>query len=104
MSKELTQARAIEYIVNYQYKRNLNTKSSIKVLEIEPAKTGSTLDQNTVLGWLGKKTNDPIDIDTVIADCEQNSGNEKHPASNICLLYTSPSPRDDTLSRMPSSA
>ena len=25
-------------------------------------------------------------------------------ASNICLLYTSPSPRDATLSRMPSSA
>ena len=24
--------------------------------------------------------------------------------SNICLLYTSPSPRDATLSRMPSSA
>ena len=83
LSKELTQARAIEYIINYQYKRNLNTKSSIKVLEIEPAKTGSTLDQNTVLGWLGKKTNDPIEIDTVTADCEQNSGNEKHPASNI---------------------
>ena len=29
---------------------------------------------------------------------------EKSPASNACLLYTSPSPRDATLSRMPSSA
>ena len=27
-----------------------------------------------------------------------------HAAANICLLYTSPSPRDATLSRMPSSA
>ena len=27
-----------------------------------------------------------------------------YPASNACLLYTSPSPRDATLSRMPSSA
>ena len=26
------------------------------------------------------------------------------PTFNICLLYTSPSPRDDELSRMPSSA
>ena len=26
------------------------------------------------------------------------------PSSNDCLLYTSPSPRDATLSRMPSSA
>ena len=30
---------------------------------------------------------------------KRNSTNE-----NICLLYTSPSPRDATLSRMPSSA
>ena len=28
----------------------------------------------------------------------------KSPLANICLLYTSPSPRDATLSRMPSSA
>ena len=27
-----------------------------------------------------------------------------HRIANICLLYTSPSPRDATLSRMPSSA
>ena len=27
-----------------------------------------------------------------------------HPEANICLLYTSPSPRDGLLSRMPSSA
>ena len=27
-----------------------------------------------------------------------------HPRKRICLLYTSPSPRDATLSRMPSSA
>ena len=29
---------------------------------------------------------------------------EAHPWYRICLLYTSPSPRDATLSRMPSSA
>ena len=28
----------------------------------------------------------------------------KSPQSRICLLYTSPSPRDDVISRMPSSA
>ena len=27
-----------------------------------------------------------------------------YPTNNTCLLYTSPSPRDATLSRMPSSA
>ena len=29
---------------------------------------------------------------------------DKHDLNNVCLLYTSPSPRDATLSRMPSSA
>ena len=29
---------------------------------------------------------------------------ERMMISNVCLLYTSPSPRDATLSRMPSSA
>ena len=28
----------------------------------------------------------------------------RHPRANVCLLYTSPSPRDGLLSRMPSSA
>ena len=33
-----------------------------------------------------------------------NVGSNKDGDGNICLLYTSPSPRDATLSRMPSSA
>ena len=33
-----------------------------------------------------------------------HASSEPHKAAMICLLYTSPSPRDATLSRMPSSA
>ena len=33
-----------------------------------------------------------------------HTGNVKSPTYTICLLYTSPSPRDGLLSRMPSSA
>ena len=32
------------------------------------------------------------------------AGNYRHPLFKCCLLYTSPSPRDRTRSRMPSSA
>ena len=32
------------------------------------------------------------------------SGRQDHLRNLVCLLYTSPSPRDDELSRMPSSA
>ena len=39
------------------------------------------------------------------ADDHSNVEVSLHPSfTNICLLYTSPSPRDATLSRMPSSA
>ena len=37
-----------------------------------------------------------------IRECEVYC--EIHPCTMTCLLYTSPSPRDATLSRMPSSA
>ena len=45
----------------------------------------------------------PIDVDVVLADVNDRI----QPAAiepDTCLLYTSPSPRDSALSRMPSSA
>ena len=41
-----------------------------------------------------KKVNIELEVDTNVVDSSKNS----------CLLYTSPSPRDCRLSRMPSSA
>ena len=46
-----------------------------------------------------------LDIVKVFADYEINHNEFDETVSfSICLLYTSPSPRDATLSRMPSSA
>ena len=36
--------------------------------------------------------------------CQRSHGRMKNKDNNICLLYTSPSPRDGATSRMPSSA
>ena len=53
---------------------------------------------------------EPIDIETLISSSESNNNNELEDfvdeliESTDCLLYTSPSPRDGLLSRMPSSA
>ena len=44
-----------------------------------------------------------IDGDAVF-DATFDAAMARLAASNVCLLYTSPSPRDATLSRMPSSA
>ena len=46
-------------------------------------------------------TKDSVDMETADAILEEAG---KITASLICLLYTSPSPRDGLLSRMPSSA
>ena len=59
------------------------------------------------LGWDVKPGNN-LDLDAV---CFMLGGNKKLVSddyfvfyNNFCLLYTSPSPRDGLLSRMPSSA
>ncbi len=56
LKKDISQARAIEYIINYNLKRALNTKKSIRVLEIEPAKISDNkngLTSDEVSEWLG---------------------------------------------------
>ena len=56
----------------------------------------------------GKFTNSPIDdnqeIETVKEEKVENPKPKKNKKNINCLLYTSPSPRDGLLSRMPSSA
>ena len=57
LKTDISQARAIEYIINYNLKRALNTKKSIRVLEIEPAKISDDnkngLTSDKVSEWLG---------------------------------------------------
>ena len=55
----------------------------------------------TVAAKLGDK--DP-DMNPRLRTAIQAAKQANMPKDNICLLYTSPSPRDATLSRMPSSA
>lgn len=55
LTMEISQARAVEYILNYKYKRVIKTKSEINVLEIEPAKVSDNnkLKKSDVRRWLG---------------------------------------------------
>ena len=63
--------------------------------------------------WTSDTTNFPTDISDVLEAYVRNNTTATAPVdtalskidrSTYCLLYTSPSPRDATLSRMPSSA
>lgn len=53
LTTELSHARAIEYIINYKYKRQILSKSQINVLEIEPAKSDGQISTSDVLNWMG---------------------------------------------------
>ena len=50
------------------------------------------------LAWAMENPSEPIIVDAKEAECFQNQ------QDSVCLLYTSPSPRDKRQSRMPSSA
>ena len=50
------------------------------------------------------ETTEPIEVAEVVEDAEVVDVAEVVESSNVCLLYTSPSPRDLSTSRMPSSA
>ena len=52
---------------------------------------------------MGGKREKPEDIELKLRQVEVLQGQGK-PLADACLLYTSPSPRDRTRSRMPSSA
>ena len=49
-------------------------------------------------------TEEPLSLDKQIEDLQEKVLRALKTFSCSCLLYTSPSPRDATLSRMPSSA
>lgn len=60
LSSELSMARALEYVINYRYKRNVVSKSTINVLEIMPDKDCKDYDDlaGQVENWLGLVSGD----------------------------------------------
>ena len=76
----------------YQKFYNDNQKRTF-ILGINPGRFGA--------GVTGVPFTDPIRLNQLGIE---NSFPQKPELSSVCLLYTSPSPRDRTRSRMPSSA
>ena len=68
----------------------------MKTLSMQPSRRQFIQQLGLGAAWLGLATNAPL----VLA----NSTHTLPFRQNACLLYTSPSPRDEVLSRMPSSA
>ena len=57
LAKNISQARVIEYIINYKYKRQTPYKNTINVLDIEPASASASISESDVKKWLGLNGN-----------------------------------------------
>lgn len=55
LSTKISQARAIEYIINYRLKRNDLPTGKIRVLELQPARSQGEITDSHVLRWLDMK-------------------------------------------------
>lgn len=78
LSTELSMARAMEYVINYQYKRNVVSKDKIKVLEIMPDNNSHDYTDlsSEVYKWLGFEDEAPKATFTVC--CEQTNDRESY--------------------------
>ena len=63
---------------------------------VEMPELGESVTEGTVTQWL-KQVGDKVEVDEPLLEVSTDK-------VDTCLLYTSPSPRDRTRSRMPSSA
>ena len=78
LGTELSMARAMEYVINYQYKRNVVSKDKIKVLEIMPDNNSHDYTDlsSEVYKWLGFEDEAPKATFTVC--CEQTNDRESY--------------------------
>ena len=83
-------------VQNAGFKKQLSEIED-RILKLLSEAGGDILEDEELINTLSasKVTSDEINV--ALAAAEKTE-------ANICLLYTSPSPRDATLSRMPSSA
>ena len=88
---------------------NLPAGFSISIFAVVPDARHMAVARNKTTVWIGTRK-DKVwqatdrDMDDIADTVEQFAPTVKFDIPNGCLLYTSPSPRDGLLSRMPSSA
>ena len=85
LDTKLSQARAIEYIINYNYKRAENIKKELSVLEIEPTKISDNhkLSKSEVISWLKNDTSMEAHIKKDSLEVCCYDAKENHPGDLI---------------------
>ena len=84
LTKELSQARVIEYIINYKYKRNILAKNTLNVLEIMPDVNCNELSDDTLKKWLNVENSadaaiEEVKIASATANCWHGQDNGSTP-------------------------
>ena len=81
----------------------LSTPKAINLATLEPVASQS-FEDHLAQSLVQNSSPDPVAKSTANASAKNNKAQRLASVTNSCLLYTSPSPRDRTRSRMPSSA
>ena len=92
----------VEHLIEYKkYKSVIDDFSKLEEYRQEKVSRGNLFSELNVIGERAKVETELQDIDLYKLLVVFKNAIDKY---NVCLLYTSPSPRDGLLSRMPSSA
>ena len=90
-------------IENIKYRASNHTPKEI-LDYLESAKVNKKVIVFRVLRKIGKKVRFPLEAKVTVESYEIEEDADNNSDITVCLLYTSPSPRDVEESRMPSSA
>lgn len=77
LSTKISQARAIEYIINYRLKRNDLSTGKIRVLELQPARSQGEITSSQVLNWLG------YEMTSRVMTVKSSSEDTSYPTKNV---------------------
>lgn len=92
LPENVSMATAIRYIINFGGQRNIQLKTSITVLEIQPG-TGSEINPDTVRGWLGIENEADMEVRIVTMSTAEFIGKIEDLVETYDMIYIGSSVR-----------
>lgn len=77
LSGDITQARVWEYLLNYRYRRTLDTKGTIRVLDLEPSASKGMITEGEIRRWMGLDEKVSYEIVDFCCDCSEDNNSDR---------------------------